>query len=262
MYATWNKLEASIPRRWGDEMHDVDMIRVLGPIDVLTSTGPVSPGGGRVRALLGALVVGAGHAVPIDHLREVLWNDDPPESADNTLQSYISHLRQILGADVILLTDHSYELAAEPDQIDALRFESLLSQAIDARSDPKECKRLGREALHLWRGRPFGNLADDEHFMLEAYRLDELRLAAMELSLEADLALGHHDLIIGELQVAVEEHPYHERLWHLLIEALAAGGRRVEALRECTRMRETLAEVGVEAGDDLVALEAEILHGS
>lgn len=242
-------------------MHDGHMIRVLGPIDVLTSTGPISVGGGRVRALLGALVVGAGHAVPIDHLQEVLWADDPPESADNTLQSYISHLRHVLGTEAIVLTDHSYELVAEPVHIDALRFESLLAQAIDSRCDPTECKRLSRDALHLWRGRPFGHLADDEHFMLEAYRLDELRLAAMELGLEADLALGHHELIIGELQVAVDEHPYHERLWHLLIEALAASGRRVEALRECTRMRKVLADVGVEVGDELIALETEILHG-
>ncbi|MBT8239626.1 MAG: winged helix-turn-helix domain-containing protein [Acidimicrobiia bacterium] len=243
-------------------MREGQLIRVLGPIDVLTADGAVSVGGTRVRALLGALVVGAGRAVPIDHLQEVLWGDAPPESADNTLQSYISHLRQVLGTDAVLLTDHSYELAVEPAHIDALLFETLLAQAIDSRSDPEECKRLSRDALHLWRGRPFGNLADDEPFVLEAYRLDELRLAAMELSLEADLALGHHDLIIGELEVAVEEHPYHERLWRLLIEALAAGGRRVEALRECTRMREVLADVGVEAGDELAALEAKILDGS
>lgn len=242
-------------------MRDGHMIRVLGPIDVLTESGPVPVGGGRVRALLGALVVGAGHAVPVDHLQEVLWNDDPPASADNTLQSYISHLRHILGADAIVLTDHSYELDAEPGQIDALRFESLLARAIDARGEPQECKHLSREALHLWRGRPFGNLADNEHFVLEAYRLDELRLATMELSLESDVALGNHDLVIGELQVAVEEHPYHERLWHLFIESLAASGRRVEALRECTRMREVLADVGVQVGGDLRELETEILGG-
>ena len=137
-----------------------------------------------------------------------------------------------------------------------------LSEAIEARGDAEQVKRLCRDALHLWRGRPFGDLADDEPFKLEAYRLDELRLAAMELDLEADLALGHHDLIIGELEVAVEEHPYHERLWYLLIGALAASGRRVEALRECARVREVLADVGVQAGEELVSLESQILTGA
>ena len=238
------------------------LIRILGPIDVLTSAGSVSVGGRRVRALLGALVIGAGHAVPIDHLREVLWPDDPPSSADNTLQSYISHLRHVLGTDAILRSDHSYELAAEPSHIDALRFESLLTKATDAKGDAQECNRLTRDALHLWRGRPFGDLGDDEPFVLEAYRLEELRLGAIELNLEAELALGHHDLIIGELLVAVEEHPYHERLWYLLIEALAESGRRVEALRECTRVRGVLADVGVEIGDKLTILEAKVLSGA
>ncbi len=243
-------------------MHEGHLIRVLGPVDVVTQAGVESVGGHQVRALLAALVIGAGHAVSIDHLREVLWGEDQPVSADNTLQSYVSHLRGILGSDAVVHSDHSYELTAEPDHIDALRFEALLAQAIGARSDPGECRRLSREALHLWRGRAFGDLADDEPFRLEAYRLEELRLAAMELSLEAEIALGNHDVVVGELMVAVEEHPYHERLWHLLIESLAASGRRVEALRQCSRVRRVLAEVGVEPGTDLTALESDIHSGA
>ncbi len=242
-------------------MRNSYMIRVLGPIDVTTESGDITVGGRQVRALLGALVIGAGHAVPIDHLYEVLWGDDRPNSADNTLQSYMSHLRQLLGADAIKHIDHSYELAVGIENIDALRFESLLNQAADSKEQPEECRMYCREALHLWRGQPFGDLSEDEAFKLEAYRLDELRLVATELSLEADLALGHHELVVGELECAVEEHPYREHLWYLLIEALARSDRRVEALRECARLRGILADVGIPASDELGALEQRLLDG-
>jgi DNA-binding SARP family transcriptional activator len=242
-------------------MENGTVIRVLGPIDVLTPSGSVSVGGNRVRALLGALVVSAGHAVSIDHLSEVLWGDHPPRSADSTLQSYVSGIRNVLGPAVIVRSDHSYELDASAVEIDAARFERLLWSATEARSEPEESWRLAHEALGLWRGRPFGDLADDEAFSLEAYRLDELRLAAMELSLEADLALGRHELVVGELENAVEEYPYRERLWLLLIQALALSDRRVEALRACSRLRRILGEVGIELGTEISVLEQGILDG-
>lgn len=111
----------------------------------------------------------------------------------------------------------------------------------------------------MWRGAPFGELSDEEPFRLEAVRLDELRLAAMELSLESELALGRHELVVGELESAVEEYPYRERLWYLLIEALAQGDRRVEAIRACQRLRGMLAEVGLDATEELRRIEDEIL---
>ncbi len=157
--------------------------------------------------------------------------------------------------------DHAYELDIGAQNIDAVHFETLLGRAIVAKDDPEECLGLCRDALRLWRGRPFGDLADDEPFRLEAYRLDELRLVTMELSIEADLALGNHELVVGELELAIEEHPYREHLWYLLIEALAGRGRRVEALRACRRLRNMLADVGVEASDDLLSLEQQILEG-
>jgi DNA-binding SARP family transcriptional activator len=236
-------------------------VRVLGPIDVLTPDGPQSVGGPQARAVLATLAVGAGHAVAVDFLQRTLWGDDPPDSANNTLQSYISDLRHVLGAAAIKRVDHAYELDIDSQHIDAVRFETLLGQAIVAKDDPEQCLRLGREALSLWRGRPFGDLADDEPFRLEAYRLDELRLATMELSIEADLALGNHELVVSELEVAIEEHPYREHLWYLLIEALAGHGRRVEALRACRRLRTVLAEVGVQATDELLTIEQQILEG-
>lgn len=237
------------------------MVRLLGPIDVLAPSGPVPVGGRQSRALLGALAIGVGHAVSIDHLFDVMWEGHPPESADNTLQSYISHLRGLLGTDAITRVDHSYELDVQARNIDALVFERLVGEAAEARGSPERCLDICREALALWRGRPFGDLADDEAFRLETYRLDELRLVAMELVLEAEVVLGRAELVVGELESAVEEHPYRERLWYLMIVALAQGNRRVEALRACTRLRDQLAEVGLAPTDRLDAMEHDILAG-
>lgn len=242
-------------------MQNDQMIRLLGPIDVLAASGPVSVGGRQARALLGALAIGAHHAVSIDYLYQVLWGDTRPVSAYNTLQSYVSHLRHILGPEAIVRVDHSYGLMAGSEHIDALVFERLVNAAAETREYAQRCQSICREALALWRGRPFGDLADHENFRLEAYRLDELRLLAMELSLGADLALGHHELAVGELESAVEENPYREHLWHLLIEALARCGRRVEALRACTRLREELAKVGLAPADHLNSMEHDILAG-
>ena len=236
-------------------------VRVLGPVDVLSPDGPQSVGGPQARAVLATLVIGVGHAVAVDFLHRTLWGDHPPDSANNTLQSYISDLRHLLGSAAIKRVDHAYELDIDSQNIDAVRFETLLGQAIAAKDDPEQCLRLGRAALRLWRGRPFGDLADDEPFRLEAFRLDELRLATMELSIEADLVLGNHELVVSELEVAIEEHPYREHLWYLLIEALAGHGRRVEALRACRRLRTVLAEVGVQATDELRLIEQQILEG-
>ncbi len=236
-------------------------VRVLGPVDVMTPDGPRSVGGPQARAVLATLAIGAGHAVTVDQLHRTLWGDDPPDAADNTLQSYISNLRHLLGAAGVKRVERAYELDIGPQHIDAVRFETLLGRAIAAKNDPLECSRRCREALRLWRGRAFGDLADHEPFRLEAFRLEELRLAAMELSIEADLALGNHELVVSELEVAIEEHPYREHLWYLLIEALAGHGRRVEALRAWGRLRAGLAEVGVQATDDLQAIEQQILEG-
>jgi DNA-binding SARP family transcriptional activator len=237
------------------------MIRVLGPIDLLTATGPQSVGSRNCRAVLGALVIAAGHAVSTDQLQAVLWDGRPPKSADNSLQTYVSRLRHLLGHDTIVRADHTYRLEVSRDQIDAIRFEDLLASATDLRSEPVRCQRECRQALALWRGEAFGDLADAEPFRLEVMRLDELRVTTMELALETELALGRHEIAVAELEGAVQEHPYRERLWHLLIEALVRDGRRIDALRACQSFRNTLAGAGLDASDELQALEHRILEG-
>jgi DNA-binding SARP family transcriptional activator len=236
-----------------------DVIRVLGPIDLLTSEGARSVGGRKERRLLGALVIGAGRSVSADHLQWSLWGDAPPRSAESSLQTYIARLRQLLGHDAIVRSDHCYRLAVERTQIDAIHFEDLLLTAPAPREDPQRCREVCAEGLALWRGDPFGDFVDDEPFRLESSRLYELRVSMLEHALESELVLGHADVVAAELESAVEEYPYRERLWHLLIEALMRDDRRVEALRACHRLRDTLAATGLAPDDTLTRLEEEIL---
>jgi len=236
------------------------MVRVLGPIDLLTADGVRPVGGRQLRSTLGALVVGLGHAIPAEQLIVIVWGDDPPTSAAGTLQSYVSRIRHMLGASVVEREDHTYTLRLAPDDVDACIFERLVGEAASKEADPTARRRTCDQALGMWRGTPFGDLADEDPFRLEALRLDELRLSAMELRLTADLALGRADLVVGPLEAAVDEYPYRERLWLLLIEALAREGRRVEALRTAERLRHVLGAVGLEAGAALHGLEDDIVN--
>lgn len=233
-----------------------DRIRVLGPIDVVRDGRVVTIGSRQVRALLGALVVGAGRSVPIDLLEAAMWGEDHvPDTASDSLHTCVSRLRQLVGNETIELADHAYRLDVRRDQIDAMCFEDLFVAALDAADDPPLRRTRCRTALALWRGEPFGELSDAEPFRLEAMRLDQLRLSAMELALDAELALGRHAVVTAELESAVQEHPYRERFWHLLIEALIEGDRRIEAAGACRRLRRLLGDAGLEPGARLVELE-------
>jgi DNA-binding SARP family transcriptional activator len=236
------------------------LIRVLGPVDIVASSGARSVGGRQPQMLLGALVLGLGHSVSTAQLVDVLWGGDQPEHAEADVLSYVSRLRKLVGADRIERLDGSYVLHAGAHEVDALQFESLVRSARDE-TDPTRVRSACREALRLWRGPAFGELSNEDPFRLEAVRLEELRILAMELQLEAELTLGHSDLVVGELEAAVQEYPYRERLWYLLIDALARDGRRVEALRACRDLRRVLGEVGLDPGPQLEAIEDRILAG-
>lgn len=236
------------------------MIRVLGPVDVVTAVGTHSVGGRRPQMILAALALTVGHCTTVDHLVDVLWPSGPPDHAVSTIQSYVSRLRHLLGKDAIRSVDGSYLLDIDVEGLDALKFERLV-RAARGEADPAAVRALCREALALWRGVPIGAPSREDPFRTEALRLDELRVLAMELALEAELSLGRSDLVVGELEAIVQENPYRERLWYLLIDALARDGRRVEALRACSDLRRILGEVGLEASSHLEVLEDRILAG-
>jgi DNA-binding SARP family transcriptional activator len=234
-------------------------IRVLGPIDVVIAGSPAPITGRHTRLVLGALVVSLAHAVAAENLAFVVWGDEPPRTAMTTLQSLVSRLRTILGADAIAYTNGAYVLTADPDQVDAVRFERLALAAGDCLADdPGHTRDLCREALGLWRGAPFGDVGDHDFAHLEAIRLDELRMATMELQLEAELALHRERWVTSTLEAAVEEYPYREGLWVLLVRALVATNRRREAVTACSQLRHILAEIGLEPGPEILRLEQEL----
>jgi predicted ATPase/DNA-binding SARP family transcriptional activator len=195
--------------------------------------------------LLALLLIRRGD-VHRDVLVDALWGEDPPAGVHNTLQVYVSRLRRELGAGAIVTTSSGYRLA--PIEVDADRFEALL--AVGAFED----------ALSLWRGPAFGDLRYEAFAQAEAGRLDELRLACVEGRIAAELELGRHALLVGELEALAVEHPLRERLRAQLILALYRSGRQAEALAQYKATRHMLAEeFGLEPGPELRELERMIL---
>lgn len=235
-------------------------VLVLGPVEVERAGELLPIGGRRARSILAALVISLRHAVSDDRLIEAAWGDEPPESARASMQSHISRLRRALGHDVVQRHDHSYVLDVDPGQVDACVFERTLAEAAEAfPSDPVETLQLCRRALEVWRGPPFGDLGEADFALPETVRLEELRVDATELFLEATIAVERPGLAVPALRAAVTENPYREKMWYLLVRGLALEGRRVEALRELEQARLALADVGLELTVDLRELEQQIV---
>ena len=234
-----------------------DEILILGPLEARRAGQLLHIGGPHSRALLAALVLSANHAVTIDQLAWVVWGDRPPPSFEGTLQSYVSRLRALLGREAIVNEDHAYILVAECDQLDACRFERLVHRARDQiDDDPRGARETARAAINLWRGPVLGRLGDEEFAHLEAIRLDELRLLAVEIETECELRLGRYSECASRLRALVVEYPYREHFWRLLVPALFADERRLEAMAAFDEYQDWLESAGLEPEatfDELVA---------
>jgi predicted ATPase/DNA-binding SARP family transcriptional activator len=217
----------------------------------------VGLGGPKPRLLLAALLAHEGRSVSTDGLIDTLWGDHPPVTATKTLQKYVSLLRKELGNTLVTRRD-GYAIDVASDQVDARRFEVLLTSAESAL--PVERIELLEEALALWRGEPFPELADSTVGTTEATRLSELRMSAIEDLIEARLEVRDHDAIVGRLEALTAEHPFRERLWGQLMLALYRSGRQSEALNTYQRLRSILGEeLGIEPSTELSQLEERIL---
>lgn len=234
-------------------------IGVLGPLEVVVEGQAATVPGRQARIVLSALVVAVGHVISADHLQVLVWEEDPPRRWPGDLQAVVSRLRRLLGAGTIVTSPAGYCLTVEPGCIDAIRFERMLRDAADTlETDPTRTRRQCREALALWRGSPFGDVGDREFARVESIRLDELRITAMEMLWEAELALGRARWVTAPLVAQVEENPFRESLWALLIRALIATGRRREAAEACRRLWHLLGEVGLEPCEEIRRLEVEL----
>ncbi len=234
--------------------------RVLGPLEVVDGGQAVDLPRRKHRALLAALLLHAPEPVSPDRLIEELWGESPPRTARDALQNYVSLLRKALGADVLVTREAGYVLDVAPDQIDLGRFERLCAEA-RAAADVAERTGSLREALGLWRGPPLADLAYEPFAALEIARLEELRLAAREELIDAELELGRHADLVPELERLIEEHRFNEHLRGQLMLALYRAGRQAEALEAYQEARRELdEELGLEPGTPLRELEQAILR--
>ena len=234
-------------------------IAVLGPLTV-DDSGTL---GRRDRIILEALVARSGRPVSPDQLADAVWGDRPPPSAAKNIQGCIVRLRKLLGQDAIATTTHGYQLTMPAEAVDARRFVRSVDRG-------RELLLLGEhdraafvltEALALWRGDPFSALEGWAGAEAEVHRLQEQRLDAEELRIEAHIGAGRHREVLAEAQALVGAAPMRERRWALLAHAQYLTGRQGDALRTIHQLRSVLAEhLGIDPGPDVVALESAILR--
>jgi DNA-binding SARP family transcriptional activator len=234
--------------------------RILGPIEVVERDRMLTLGGARQRALLALLLTRANEVVSADRMIDELWPTGPPQGAANALQYHVSQLRKTLGGGEAIVTQApGYAIRVGPNELDLLRFERLVDEAEHAPAEA--AARLLRDALGLWRGPPLADVAHESFAQTEIVRLEEIRLRALELRLEADLALGRDRELVGELEALVRENPLRERLRAALMRALYGAGRQAEALEVYRQTREMLVdELGIEPSPALQELERAILR--
>lgn len=236
--------------------------RLLGPLEVWREGRPVKLGRERQRALLAALLLNANEVVPAERLIEELYGGDPSGTAANALQAMVSRLRRLLDDDVVVTRAPGYLLRADPEQVDATRFERLAAEgreALDA-GDPIRAGGLLREALALWRGPPLVDIALPDFVQAETRRFEELRLAALLDRIDGDLAAGRGGELVPELEALVAANPLQERSRGQLMLALYRAGRQADALAAYRETRAFLREeLGLEPSKALQQLERAIL---
>ena len=238
-------------------------ISLLGELEVFDDDGrAVVITGAKQRALLAMLALHPGQMVPADQLVEGLWGEHPPPAVRNGLQGLVSKLRRALGSPgLLVMRGGGYVLDVAPDAVDVHRFEQLVAQgrAAAADGDLARAVALLGEADALWRGEALAEFAYEDFASGATARWSELRLAAIEERLDAELELGHPG-VVAELESLVAAHPLRERLRGLLMLALYRSRRQAEALRVARDGRRILSEeLGLDPDPELQRLEAAIL---
>jgi DNA-binding SARP family transcriptional activator len=238
--------------------------RVLGPLELLGPSGVINVPGGRLRLLLAVLLLHPNEAVSADGLAEALFGTEAGASAVGTVRVHVSRLRRALGdeADRLVTSAAGYELRVGAGELDSERLGELVETGRNLlASDPERAAAVLRDALGLWRGRPLADLEFEASLQPAIARLEEQRLAALELRIDADLASGRADEVLPELHDLVQRHPLRERFHAQLMLALYRGGRQADALEVHRRLRATVVdELGIEPSNELGELQCAILR--
>lgn len=243
--------------------------RILGPLEVLVNGAPIALGGSKQRALLAHLLCEPNRVQSISHLVGAIWDEDPGDAARSKLQVHISNLRKalspaaaVLGKDPVVTQAPGYKIQVANDQSDLLAFEEHTRAARKnlASTDFMRASFRYGEALALWRGEPLGDLTDDFFVRPVVARLRAARKEALVGRMEADLALGRHKDLVGELSGLAAANPLDERVLGLLMVALYRSGRQADSLSTFAAYRRRLADdLGLDPGQALCDLETQIL---
>ena len=237
-------------------------VKLFGEFEVVKGGVAIPIRGAKQRALLALLALNRGSPVSADRLIDQLWGDGQTAKPANALQAQIVQLRRTLGASAIVTSESGYALDVSAADLDAARFEDLVAEGrrLSAEGELALASAVLGDALRLRRGEPLSEFAYAGFADAERAHLNELALVATEYRVEADLGLGHHNELVGELEALCREHSLRERLWELLMLALYRAGRQAEALRAFTEIRDRLVdELGIDPGSSLRDLEARIL---
>lgn len=244
--------------------------RVLGPVEVYEGGRQLPIGAAKQRSLLAILLIHANEAVSADRLIDGLWGEEPPDGASHTLQVYVSQLRKTLEPNrppgsprqILITRGSGYLLRVHEGELDLHRFERLAEEGRAALREGQAEVASGKlaQALALWRGRAFADVAHEDFAREAATRAEDLRIVALEDRVEADLDRGRKAELVPELRGLVAAHPLRERLWGQLMLALYRAGRQAEALETYRQARRVLGEeLGIDPGPDLRKLERAIL---
>ncbi|MEN8040994.1 MAG: BTAD domain-containing putative transcriptional regulator [Actinomycetota bacterium] len=234
---------------------------VLGPLVVSDGDATLPLGGLRQRSVLALLLLDAGRIVSADRIVTEIWTEHPPDGARDSLYTYVSNLRGILGKDRIVRVDGGYRLdLVDGDSIDVEECQDGLDRARRALgADPAVAIDLIDSSLECWSGRPYEGFEDLPSVPPEATRLEDAQLSALEDRFDAELRSGGTPLV-SDIEALTRAHPYRERIWALLARSLYRAGRQTEALRTFTRLRRILGEeLGLEPSPSITRLEERIL---
>ena len=246
-------------------------ISVLGPLEASVNGRSFTPTAAKPRQILALLALQVGQVVTVPALIDELWATHPPRSALTTLQTYIMQLRRGIDAALagtgtakaMLVTRYGgYMLEIEPDDVDAYRYERMVAGGTKAMEEG-DCERASRllwAGLEMWHGQTLVDVQIGQRLGLEVTRLEESRMSVLELRIDADLRLGRHNALLGELSVLATRYPTHENLCALYMIALYRSGRQWRALEVFKHLRLTLAgQLGVEPSARLQHLHRAIL---
>lgn len=247
-------------------------VNILGPLEASIGSESLVPSAMKPKKVLALLIANANHMIPISKLKFEIWDECPPISASTTLQTYILQLRKLISGavrdtpisakDVLVTKPIGYLFRTGSGQLDVDLYEQLAQKGGEslAQGDPETAARQLREALSLWRGPVLADVELGQLLEAHAIRLRESRLHTLGRRIEAELQLGNHEALLGELAVLVMEEPYNESFRSQFMLALYRSGRRIEALEAFRQLRTLLIEeIGLDPSPTMYRLHQSIL---